>query len=279
MTLGRFGLLIAASALSLVAFGAHVSGAPLRGLHLFGAFACVFFVYNLDHTAGGGEDKEHTGRVASVRRFRYPLSIATIAVPLAYAGLALALEPHSLFYGLPCVAGVFIYSLPTLPLGRYRRIKDIPLAKNVYVPALWTTLLMFSEPWRSSDALWLTWITLTSLFVFARIFIGVLANDLRDAHGDAAAGLVTSTHVLGPMTVIRLGDAINVASAGLLAALAYLRHEPILWLLWAGCIYSSRLMRALARATTTEEKEWVGEIWDFEYLAIGAVALLGERVG
>lgn len=279
MTLGRFGLLIAASALSLVAFGAHVSGAPLRGLHLFGAFACIFFVYNLDHIVGGGEDKGRTGRVTFVRRFRYPLSIATIAVPLAYVGLALALEPQSLLYGLPSVAGVFIYSLPALPLGRYRRIKDIPLAKNVYVPALWTTLLVFSEPWRSSDPLWTTWIALAALFIFARIFVGVLANDLRDAHGDAAAGLVTLTHVLGPLTVIRLGDAINVASAGLVAALAYLRHEPVLWLLWAGCVYSSRLLRRLARETDAEEKEWIGEIWDFEYLAIGAVVLVGERAG
>lgn len=278
--LGRLGISIAASGASLVALGAHASGAPISGRLLFGAFACIYFVYNLDHIVGGEkEDAGLPGRVAFLRRFRRPLWVATLAVPLAHVALALWLQPSSLLYGLPCVVGVFLYALPTLPFGRYRCIKDIPLAKNVYVPALWTTLLLFAEPWRSSAPTWASGTVLASLFVFARIFVGVMGNDLRDADGDAAAGLTTATHVLGRTAVIRISDGINLVSAALVAALAHLRSEPLLCLVWAALLLASWMARAMARAGTAEERELLGELWDIEYLAVGAVVGLVELVG
>lgn len=276
-SLGRLGLSIAASAASLVAFAAHASGAPISARHLFGAFASIYFVYNLDHIVGGEkEDAGLPGRAAFLRRFRRPLWLATLLVPLAHVALALWFQPISLLYGLPCVAGVFLYALPTLPFGRYRCIKDIPLAKNVYVPALWTTLLLFAEPWRSTASTWSSGVLLTSVFVFARIFVGVLGNDLRDADGDAAAGLTTSTHVIGRARVLRIVDAINLASAAIVAVLASLLHEPLLCLVWASCGYNGWITRAMARATTAEEREMLGELWDVEYLAVGAVVLLAR---
>ena len=128
----------------------------------------------------------------------------------------------SAFYGftavivtcIPLVSGI-LYSEPLLPASwGYRRLKEIPLVKNVLVAGAWAlTLSLLPVYIDSHTPSFGTFIT--GLFFLHCVFIGSVLPDIRDREGDAIAGITTLPVLIG----IRLTNVLLVAMASFLGGI------------------------------------------------------------
>ncbi|MEM5826353.1 MAG: UbiA family prenyltransferase [Candidatus Aenigmatarchaeota archaeon] len=78
---------------------------------------------------------------------------------------------------------VIIYSVKLLPsyIFQKSRLKEYFLMKNIIVSIGWALIPVYVSVYTGVIT---PWIFLVSLFIFFRIFIGVIMFDLRDIHGD-----------------------------------------------------------------------------------------------
>ena len=154
------------------------------------------------------------------------------AVPLAWQLLRAA--PDAWLKLVPLLALAVLYSVPAVRYGgRWRPLRDVPLAKGVLIAAVWTGLTValparFGAPPAGAAAL-LTLLGRRFLFVLAL----TLVFDLRDLDKDRAAGTRTVPLVLGTRRTRWLGWALLAVCAllrpaGLSAGATLLLTLPLL---------------------------------------------------
>ena len=184
-------------------------------------FCITFSVYNLNRKSDDAEDKiNHVTRYTFTKRYERPLLVLSVA---AY-GAALVLAwgygwAAVLITAFPLIAGL-LYSFPVLPeTSRYRRLKDIPLGKNLTISSAWAVphallpaVLAGSEFSEMAVA--------TSVFFFGLVFINTVIFDMRDVGGDAAAGVRTVPVILGILPTTRLLVATGLILGGIILAIS-----------------------------------------------------------
>ena len=237
-------------------------------------FLIVFSVYNLNRKTDEAEDAlNHERRFRITKKFERPLFIAALG---AYV-IALTIAA---FHGIaavcvvtiPLVSGIF-YSVPILPKWcRYRRLKEIPVMKNLVVSLSWAlafslvpVYLSTAAPGGSSMVVF--------LFIFCWTFIASVLPDIRDRSGDFATGVATIPVLMGVRRSRSILTIINI-SAGAIILLLGSTVIPMqaIAIILASLVYSQVCIISIDR--TTKNDLLCDVISDGQFLIIGGLCLL-----
>lgn len=168
-------------------------------------FCITFAIYNLNRKSDDAEDQiNHATRYSFTKRYEQPLLILSVA---AY-GAALFLAwgygwTAVVITAFPLLAGL-LYSFPVLPgPSRYRRLKDVPLGKNLTISSAWAVPHALL-PSVLADGVFSEMVVATFLFFSTLVFINTVLFDMRDVGGDAAAGIRTVPVILGIASTTRM---------------------------------------------------------------------------
>lgn len=270
--LGHLGFLVASCGASYAFFFNALAGYPRSYLGPVLTFLTVFVFYNFDHLRGSrGLDRVSTPERAEYMMRYEGLFRILIAVSAAgFVALAAIFRPWALAIGAFFAVCSLLYVIPFMPGTRTRRLKDIPFFKNLYVPACWLILILFSETdLRNYGPAELLGIG----FLFLRMAVSVATGDIRDLYGDFAANVTTLATAFGRRSTLHL--------------LQYLNGFSILWILFAclggywplaalamigPVLYIVQLLRIMERDPA--QSEFVAEIFDFELISYGPLMLL-----
>lgn len=195
-----------------------------------------FSVYNMNRKTDEEEDIiNHGSRYAFTKRFEKPLQYGAL---VAYALAVLIAVPFGVLAVLvtlvPLIAGV-LYSMPLLPKSfGYRRLKEIPVMKNLVVGSSWAMILVLLPCILAGVPITLQ-TGLCLLFFFSYAFIASSIPDMRDREGDAQAGVRTIPVLIGVDRTKKLLGALNWTTACLVIALGIgAMLPPLVVLLYAG---------------------------------------------
>jgi 4-hydroxybenzoate polyprenyltransferase len=275
---GEF-LLYSSLFLGIVVIGMGYTSCYIQGITWTVQQAAVmsmitFSVYNLNRKTDEAEDAlNHERRFRITKKFERHFFIAALAAYL----IALTI---SVFYGvfafcvaiLPLVSGIF-YSVPILPQWcRYRRLKEIPVMKNVVVSTSWAfsaTLL----PVFMTGSVMGTSTLLVFLFTFSWTFIASTLPDIRDRAGDSATGVATIPVLIGVARTRFLLTGINLISGVLIFTLGRSVLPIGSWVvIICSLVYSQVCIVVIDR--TRMNNLLVDVISDGQFLAIGGLCLL-----
>lgn len=161
-------------------------------------FCIIFAVYNLNRKTDEVEDEiNRHDRFTFTTRYQKGLFCAALLaygyvfiISAIYGAWALAVVT------LPLLAGI-LYSVPVLPsFITYRRLKEIPVVKNVMVSLSWALTLTLIPPAFTLRPLGFD--TLITFFFFLNwAIVASILPDIRDREGDERAGIVTIPVLLG----------------------------------------------------------------------------------
>lgn len=231
--------------LSLAAAGmAYLSGVlhevPCNPVVLILGMLTTYSVYNLNRKTDESEDEiNHSERYAFTKRYEKTLLATAIG---AYV-LALVLSG---VYGMaviviaaiPLLSGL-VYSTPLLPPGfRYRRLKEIPVAKSLLVACAWALPPALLPVYIAGAVPGIITIGVI-LFFFSLVFINTVLFDIRDVVGDRATGVRTIPVCIGIPGTKLLLTGVNI-SLGLLILGLLAGRIPLIFLvlILAGMIYA-----------------------------------------
>jgi 4-hydroxybenzoate polyprenyltransferase len=158
----------------------------------------VFSVYNLNRKTDEAEDAlNHEQRFSITKRFEKQFFIAAI-IAYVVALIVSASQGIAAFavVTIPFVSGIF-YSMPILPRSwGYRRLKEIPLMKNLVVSTAWAISFSLVPVYMTGSVPGIPTL-IVFLFIFAWTFVGSVLPDIRDRTGDSAIGVATIPVLIG----------------------------------------------------------------------------------
>jgi 4-hydroxybenzoate polyprenyltransferase len=172
---------------------------------------------------------------------------------------------------LPLVSGIF-YSVPILPRWcRYRRLKEIPVMKNLVVSMSWALSASFLPVFMTASIPG-TATLLVFLFTFSWTFIASTLPDIRDRAGDSATGVATIPVLIGVARTRYLLTVINILSGVLILTLgrSVLAVGSCVVII-CSLLYSQACIVAIDR--TRMNSLLVDVISDGQFLAIGGLCL------
>ncbi|HVP95115.1 MAG TPA: UbiA family prenyltransferase [Methanoregulaceae archaeon] len=191
-------------------FGIYAS-CYIEGVPWFPALGVImtlvsFSVYNLNRKTDEQEDEiNHKKRYLFTKKFEKYLFYGAL---LAYAAALLISGLYGVIAVLvtciPLISGIF-YSEPILPARcGYRRLKEIPVIKNILVAGAWAATITLL-PVSFSSLVPTMGTLITGVFFFSCVFIGSVLPDIRDLEGDIASGITTVPVLIGiPKTTVLL---------------------------------------------------------------------------
>jgi 4-hydroxybenzoate polyprenyltransferase len=237
-------------------------------------FMIAFSVYNLNRKTDEAEDEiNHERRFRITKKFQRHLVAAAVAaylIALIIAGLHG--EAALCVAAVPLVSGIF-YSVPVLPQGwRYRRLKEIPVMKNLVVAGAWGLSISLLPVYLSASAP-TTATLVTFMFIFSYVFIATVLPDIRDRDGDAAIGVVTIPVLVGVDRSRILLTAGNMAAGAFILSLGGpVFPANVLAVILCSLAYSQVCIISIDR---TERNNFLCDvISDGQFLAIGGLCLL-----
>lgn len=191
-----------------------LEGLPFTPLPCVIGFCITFAIYNLNRKSDEAEDSiNHAGRYLFTKRYERQLLILSAA---AYAAALVLAWRYSItaviITAFPLITGI-VYSVPFFPQrSRFRRLKDIPVVKNLSIAIAWAVPHAFL-PAVLAGSLLAGMTGAVLLFFFILVFINTVLFDMRDVEGDAAAGIRTVPVILGVAgtTRVLLGSGIIAA--------------------------------------------------------------------
>jgi 4-hydroxybenzoate polyprenyltransferase len=237
-------------------------------------FLIVFSVYNLNRKTDEAEDAlNHEHRFRITKKYEHHFFIAALG---AYLIALIIAAFHSIttvcVVTIPLVSGIF-YSVPILPKWcGYRRLKEIPVMKNIVVSLSWA--LAFSlvpvylggaEPGAASVVVF--------LFIFCWTFIASVLPDIRDRSGDSATGVATIPVLVGVARSRSILTILNISGG----AIILIRGSTIIpmqamVIILASLVYSQVCIISIDR--TTKNDLLCDVISDGQFLIIGGLCLL-----
>lgn len=237
-------------------------------------FCITFSIYNLNRKSDEAEDSiNHATRYAFTKKYEHCLFLLSI---IAY-GAALVLAWNYgwvavLITAFPLITGV-LYSFPFLPAGaRYRRLKDIPLGKNLTIAGAWAVPHAML-PALVAGMVFSGMTIATSLFFFVLVFINTVLFDMRDVDGDAAAGVRTVPVILGISTTTHLLVAMGLVVGAIILVISI----PLIPLWQSGIIAFGTcycIGYVISFRISTFEHAICDLIADGQFITIGAVLFL-----
>lgn len=266
--------------LAMAAVGMAYTSCALQGILLTPPIAAVlalvvFSVYNLNRRTDATEDAlNHADRFRITSKYSKILFLSAI---LAYV-LALILAVNhgvtaALVTAIPIVSGT-LYSVCVFPNGwKYRRLKEIPLGKNILVSAAWGASFSLLPVAMSEGSVSLS--TLVNfLFIFCWTFVASVLPDIRDRAGDAAAGVATIPVIFGIrrtkilLTLLNLAGGVVLVILGLLA----IPKATAVIALAASLTYSQACILSIDRSRNTDLLCDV--VSDGQFLVVGGFLFL-----
>jgi 4-hydroxybenzoate polyprenyltransferase len=237
-------------------------------------FMIAFSVYNLNRKTDEAEDEiNHERRFRITKKFQRHLVVAAVAAYLAALIIA-ALHGAVAFCvtAVPLVSGIF-YSVPVLPQWwGYRRLKEIPILKNIVVSGAWA-LSISLLPVYLSGSIPGTATLVTFMFIFSYVFVATVLPDIRDRAGDAAIGVVTIPVLVGVDRSRILLTAGNMAAGAFILAVGEsVFPAGVLVVILCSLTYSQACIISIDR---TERNNFLCDvISDGQFLVIGGLCLL-----
>ena len=237
-------------------------------------FLIVFSVYNLNRKTDEAEDAlNHECRFRITKKYEHHLFVAAIGAYL----IALAIAA---FHGIaafcvvmiPLISGVF-YSVPVLPERcGYRRLKEIPVMKNLVVSSAWALAFSLAPVYLDAstpDAGSLV----VFLFIFCWTFVASVLPDIRDRTGDFATGVATIPVLVGVARSRGILTAINISTGAIILILGSTAISmPARTIIIASLVYSQACILSIDR--TTRNDLLCDVISDGQFLTIGGLCLL-----
>jgi hypothetical protein len=190
----RFNIVIASGGCAKAAYFSLVFAGALDAIPLVIVWLLTWQIYTLDRVIKQPEDKLTLRRSVEelvfmqkqAKWFKRLLVLTFVAM-----GVLFLFRPYALIGVAIGIGGGLMYSL-RIPLAG-KRIKQIPLIKSVYVPAI-LVAYCFITPWVFPQTA-MHWVVV-ALMVLA-FGINVSLFDLRDADRDKSAGIVTVANFFG----------------------------------------------------------------------------------
>lgn len=240
----------------------------------------VFSVYNLNRKTDQAEDAlNHQRRFSFTRRFERPLFIAALGSYTLAAAIALVSGalPALTAVMIPLTCGI-VYSARIFPSRyRVRRLKEIPLVKNILVSIAWGATfalipVTFSRLPPDQNTL------LVFLFIFSWTFIASVLPDIRDMEGDFQVGVVTIPVVLGITKTKVLLTAVNLVAGTVVITMGVPTQPRVsAVLLICSLAYSQACILAMDRTGTADFLCDV--VSDGQFLVLGALFLAVTSLG
>jgi 4-hydroxybenzoate polyprenyltransferase len=235
----------------------------------------VFSVYNLNRKTDQAEDAlNHERRFSFTSRFERPLFAAALGAYAVATGIAFVYGalPACGIVMIPLICGV-LYSVPIFPQGsKVRRLKEIPLVKNILVSLAWGATFAMVPVAISGLSPDLNTI-LVFFFIFFWTFIASVLPDIRDMKGDAQVGVVTIPVLLGvPRSKILLTAINAVAGTAILALAIPTQSLASIGLLICSLAYSQCCILAIHRSGSSDVLCDV--ISDGQFLVLGTLFFL-----
>jgi 4-hydroxybenzoate polyprenyltransferase len=241
-------------------------------------FLITFSIYNLNRKTDETEDAlNHERRFRITKKFERHLFISALAAYIV--ALIIAAFHGTAAFSLaiiPLLSGIF-YSVPILPgWCRYRRLKEIPVMKNIVVSTSWalsaSLLPVFMTASKPGVATLIVF-----LFIFSWTFIASTLPDIRDRTGDSAAGVATIPVLIGVERARFLLTGINIISGVFLFLLGrFILTDGGCIVIICSLIYSQACIVAIDR--TRVNNLLVDIISDGQFLTIGLLCLLVSSV-
>jgi len=237
-------------------------------------FLIVFSVYNLNRKTDEAEDAlNHERRFRITKKFERHFFIAAIGAYLIALTIA-AFHGIAAFcvVMIPLISGIF-YSVPVLPgWCGYRRLKEIPVMKNLVVSTSWA--LAFSlVPVYLGTSLPDAASMYVFLFIFCWTFVASVLPDIRDRSGDYATGVATIPVLVGVARSRYIITIINI-SAGVSILILGSSVIPVLAgaIIIISLVYSQICIIVIDR--TTKNDLLCDIISDGQFLTIGGLCFL-----
>jgi len=169
---------------------------PDMGLFLV-MFLVTFSVYNINRMTDEKEDSiSHSERYTFTHKHGNLLLSSALLGYLLVILLAMSKGVETTLVSLiPLFCGI-LYSVKWAPKRfKYRRLKEIPFAKNIVIAFAWASITTFL-PCTISNV-----VTIRTLIIYVFFFVSVFVNcivfDMRDTEGDAISGVKTIPVVIG----------------------------------------------------------------------------------
>lgn len=205
-------------------------------------FLVTFGIYNLNRKTDESEDAiNHEARFRFTKRYENALfgcSLATIALALIITGYSNL--PSLLITLTPFVLGT-LYSVRWLPSGSpYRRLKEVPFAKNLIVCISWAVPGSLLPVYLSGGTPGVKTV-ITCLLFFSWGFLASTSPDIRDRIGDAAAGVRTIPVILGEEMTRKMMTGWNLIFGAAVLFFGYLFLDLRMTLLLAATILYAQI--------------------------------------
>jgi 4-hydroxybenzoate polyprenyltransferase len=260
--------------MAMVSTSFIIQGIPLSMSPLLIMFLVPFSIYNLNRGTDEKEDSvNRSDRYAFTKRFGKILFRAAVLAYLVAMILAVYLgTPVLVLVSIPLVLGL-LYSLRLLPPSfPYRRLKEIPLMKNLVVGFSWAILTAFLPVFATSTPDLLRGF-ICLVFFFSYVFIGSIIPDIRDREGDSLAGIKTIPVLIGPERSGSLLTGTNLA-VGIVVTFASLGRFPlpIVLLLTCGFLYTQCCIHLFMSVRT---KNFVSDfLFDGQYIIFAIILVI-----
>jgi 4-hydroxybenzoate polyprenyltransferase len=237
-------------------------------------FLVVFSVYNLNRKTDEAEDAlNHEHRFRITKKFERQFFIAALGAYLIALSIAA-------FYGIiafcvvsiPFISGIF-YSVPVLPKWcGYRRLKEIPVMKNIVVSMSWALSFALVPVYLSASTPNTASMIVFS-FIFCWTFVASVLPDIRDRSGDSATGVATIPVLVGVERSRVILTAINISAGAIILLLgAKVIPVPGIAIMIISLLYSQGCILLIDR--TTKNDLLCDVISDGQFLTIGGLCLL-----
>ncbi len=204
-------------------------------------FLVTFSVYNINRKTDGNEDAiNHPDRYSFTSRYGKILSNSAIFAYILAIVLALSCGIiAALISAIPLICGI-LYSIAWMPPGfRYKRLKEIPVVKNLVIAVSWASTPAFL-PVYSNDLDFNAATLMVFIFFFISAFINSVVFDMRDIKGDVASGVRTIPAIFGAKGTIKILTSLNLFF-GLINLFLYPDYisSGFVYLFVAGMIYTN----------------------------------------
>jgi 4-hydroxybenzoate polyprenyltransferase len=260
---------------SMVYVASFIQGIECNPVCILIMFLVCFSVYNLNRKTDETEDAiNRKDRYSFTKKYEKHLYFAAVLASCTAFALASV-------YGwmtfvvvlLPFIAGV-LYSIPFLPPSTgYRRLKEIPVIKNLVVSVAWAAPLTFITLTAAhADITNATLINL--IFFLGWAFIASTLPDVRDKEGDEQAGIKTIPVVIGVERTMNLVISINILVGILTILLSLIFLTPVVALIIGiSTVYLHLSIRSFYK---TKRKDVLFDILnDGQFLIIGLLIFCG----
>lgn len=254
---------------------------PLDPVLLITAFLAGFAPYNLNRGADVEEDQvNNPNRTNFIQRNHliFKLIIFT-SYGIILTLSILSYNPSLFLVSLFPLALVLLYTVKWMPThngknGQFKRLKEIPLVKNLVVAVGWSGFVGLLIYLGSPQLLSYLPLIVMSIFIFVRLIVNTISCDLRDIDGDSKSGVVTVPVLLGYKTSIRMLFVLNVLSFVVFSFLSYGQLIPSKFL-WVNLVVSLYSFGYLSLFSANVGKNILADVVvDGECIVTGIVPLL-----